>query len=61
MKALVVKNPFAGHARGTAITDPKRIEEILAGEHAQHVVPAELDDTPAEAAPAAEPAKKKSK
>lgn len=60
MKALVVKDPFGGYERGNTITDPRRIEEILAGEHARHVSPTELEEPPAEAAPA-EPAKKKSK
>jgi hypothetical protein len=59
MKALVVKNPFGGHERGTVITDPEAVAEILAGEHAPHVTVTELGDTPAEAP--VEPAKKKSK
>lgn len=59
MKALVVKNPFGGYERGSKITDPQRIEEILAGEQAQNVTPTELDEPPAAAL--AETAKKKSK
>ena len=63
MKALVVKSEFGGHGRGTVITDPQRIAEILAGEHAQHVAPTELEDTPPPATPAAPaaPADKKRK
>lgn len=60
MKALVVKSPFCGYERGTKITDPQRIEEILAGEHAQHVSPTELVEPAAPPAPA-EMAKKKNK
>jgi hypothetical protein len=35
---LVVARPFAGYARGDAITDAAKINEILAGEFATHVV-----------------------
>lgn len=35
---LVVVRPFAGLARGDAITDPARIAEILESEHAAFVV-----------------------
>jgi len=35
---LVVVRPFAGLARGDAITDPSRITAVLAGEHAADVV-----------------------
>ena len=38
MKVLVVTNPFAGRAAGDTITDPGEVAEILAGEHAGHVV-----------------------
>ena len=41
MKVLVVTNPFHGHEVGHAITDPDTIADILAGEHAHHVVPAD--------------------
>lgn len=61
MKALVVKNPFGGHQRGATVTDPQQVEQILASENAHDVSPTELDEPPAEAAAAAEPAKKKSK
>jgi hypothetical protein len=37
MKLVVVK-PFAGLARGDAITDKDRIDAILKGENALHVV-----------------------
>ncbi|MDY3551407.1 hypothetical protein R5W24_000483 [Gemmata sp. JC717] len=53
MKALVVKNPFAGYQRGDTITDPALVADILAGEQAPHVTPTEVDDAPAPAAPAA--------
>ncbi len=35
---LVVVRPFAGLARGAAITDAARIAEILQSEHAHDVV-----------------------
>jgi len=35
---LVVTRPFAGFARGDIVTDDARITEILASEHAHHVV-----------------------
>ena len=35
---LVVVRPFGGLARGELVTDQKRIDEILLGEHAAHVV-----------------------
>ena len=35
---LVVVRPFAGLARGDAITDPSRVAAILASEHAADVV-----------------------
>jgi len=35
---LVVTRPFAGFARGDIITDDARIADILASEHAHHVV-----------------------
>ena len=46
MKVLVVTNPFGGREAGEKITDPKEIEAVLAGEHAQHVVRAEHPDEP---------------
>ena len=44
MQVLVVTNPFGGHEKGDRIKDPKQIEEILAGEHAHHVVRADHDE-----------------
>ena len=38
MKKLVVTNPFGGHEIGAEITDPQRVNDILANEHAHHVV-----------------------
>jgi hypothetical protein len=35
---LVVVQPFHGHQRGDAITDPDEVAEILGGELADHVV-----------------------
>jgi hypothetical protein len=35
---LVVVRPFAGHARGDAITDPETVRRVLAGEQAACVV-----------------------
>ncbi len=35
---LVVVRPFAGFARGDAVTDASRIAEILKSEHARNVV-----------------------
>ncbi len=40
-RVLVVTNPFGGHEKGTRITSPEEISEILAGEHAHHVVQAD--------------------
>jgi len=37
-RVLVVKNPFGGRDKGDRITDPVEIAEILAGEHAHHVL-----------------------
>jgi hypothetical protein len=42
-RVLVVHNPFGGFEKGHRITDPAAIEEILAGEHAYHVVPSDHD------------------
>ena len=44
MRALVVTNPFGGHAAGDSITDPNEIETVLNGEHAGHVVATEQPD-----------------
>ena len=60
MKVLVVRSEFGGRERGCKITDPREIEAVLAGEHAQHVSVAEHEEPTLEAAPA-EPVKKKSK
>lgn len=38
MKKLVVTNPFGGHEVGDEITDEKLVNDILANEHAHHVV-----------------------
>jgi hypothetical protein len=46
MKVLVVTNPFGGREAGETIRDPREIELILAGEHAQHVVRADHPDEP---------------
>lgn len=35
---LVVVRPFAGHARGDAITDPDEAERVLASDQAGSVV-----------------------
>jgi hypothetical protein len=35
---LVVVMPFGGFARGDIITDPTKIAQVLAGEHAHAVV-----------------------
>lgn len=43
MKVLVVTNPFGGHSTGEVISDPAAMTDILAGEHAGHVVAAEYD------------------
>ena len=43
-KVLVVINPFQGYAKGDRIASPSQITEILAGEHAHHVVQAEHAD-----------------
>jgi len=37
-KHLVVVRPFGGRTRGETIVDPRRIDEILNGEHAACVV-----------------------
>jgi hypothetical protein len=52
---LVVVRPFGGLARGDLITDPNRIGDILAGEHAAHVVRV---CTPEGATPAAQNGKR---
>ena len=49
MKVLVVTNPFAGREAGHVISDPAVMEEVLAGEHAGHVVAAEHEDDPHDA------------
>lgn len=46
MRVLVVTNPFGDHKRGSRISDPDQIAEILAGEHAHHVVQADHADAP---------------
>lgn len=38
MYHLVVKNPFAGRAKGEVITDPETIAAIIASEHEGHVI-----------------------
>lgn len=45
MNVLVVTNPFGGHEIGHRITDPTEVAEILAGEHAHHVVRAVHSDS----------------
>jgi hypothetical protein len=34
---LVVAHPFGDHERGSAITDPAEIAEVMVGENAHHV------------------------
>ena len=46
MKALVVRTPFADYAKGQQITEPKAIEEVMAGHNAHHVLPISLPDDP---------------
>jgi hypothetical protein len=41
MKVLVVKSHFGQYAKGDVITDPDEIAEVLAGENAPNVIPAE--------------------
>jgi hypothetical protein len=43
-RVLVVKNPFGGRDKGDRITDPAEIAEILAGEHAHHVLQSDHAD-----------------
>lgn len=43
MKVLVVTSPFGDYRRGDTISDPEAMEAILAGGHAQHVVPSDRD------------------
>ena len=38
MRVLVVKGAFGGHSRGSKITDPAEIAEVLAGENAHHII-----------------------
>ena len=44
MRVLTVTNPFAGYALGQVIDSPEDIRDILAGEHAGHVVRSERPD-----------------
>lgn len=46
MKALVVVQPFAGHAKGDRITDPDTIAKVLA-DHDNRVLKIEIPDAPA--------------
>jgi hypothetical protein len=46
---LVVTEPFGPYDRGAIITDPKTVEDVLASEHAAHVVKTQQPEAPAEA------------
>jgi hypothetical protein len=58
MFELTVRVPFASYQKGDFITDAAKIKEILASEHAHHVVkvPAGVHAAAPAAAPAAEAA-----
>lgn len=45
---LVVTEPFDGHDRGAIIDDPVIIGDVLASEHAAHVVQIKRAETQAE-------------
>ena len=46
MKALVVTSQFGDYKYAEHITDPDKIEEVLASEHAHHVHVINLPDEP---------------
>ena len=62
MRALVVREPFGGYAKGHAITDPEEMEEV-SKTHPHHVIRTEIADeffakpeAPKPAAPVVAPA-----
>lgn len=53
MKALVVVQPFADHAKGDRITDPATIQKILV-DHGNRVLKIEIPDAPTTPPPSRE-------
>ncbi len=44
MRVLIVTSAFGDHQKGSKITDPSEIADVLAGENASHVIQSDHAD-----------------